>query len=439
MVLDLVSHLRIGKNYSDITILHLEDVHLFGKNHQNKEIRNDLDKQARRQGANYYSISLGKFGWTELLKNWRAKNLDDIDRHTILEQLRGDAGLSEGSLFGLESFALAHYSHFKSRLGHVTTWLNLAPDSKIDFFIGNGKDPITKTLLMMLGDSIHKTRYFEAMETWVPAGNCYLGDFPVHDWENHRKSAERDYRDVDRGEKNATLWTNQRGVTAAVKTVENRISRQLAIFTTSDFEFQYLSKAWKGNSFADQYQGFDHALKMFDPAGKNSIVRVHPNLMSGSFSTQISATARLLKLKRNHKQLRIVWHFQTNNSYVIMLSAEKIVVSSSTIGMEAFLSGKKVFRVGTGRYDSLDCIPHLMESSSEKGFPERGRSLLTYFELNSFPKRTRELKVNHKGTQISHRTKPIYFFQTAWRLRKSLSLRLGQYASRVLVALRDRT
>ena len=196
---------------------------------------------------------------------------------------------------------------------------------------------------------------------------AFLGPHPVHDRESYQAdslkaqnrtfSAIGEWRDHHR-ERMQSKWRFQ-DQTAVYK---------VAVMSSSTFEFMSMPDVWNTGTFKDQYEGFSETLELLDPSGGSSVLRIHPNLQNAPWRVQLSDFKRVRWLKKKHPGLTIVWHFEETDSYAIIRNCEFVVVSISTIGLEAIAMDKKVLAVGSNFYD-LVCNVALQNAHIRR--PER--------------------------------------------------------------------
>ena len=214
----------------------------------------------------------------------------------------------------------------------------------------------------------------------------FLGPHPIHD----RVSYQTDSGEVNRSydESFVQEWRDNHRQQMQSKWGFKKQTDQfkVAIMSSSTFEFISMPDVWNTGVYKDQYEGFSKALRILDPSGEGSIIRIHPNLQNAPWRVQLSDVARVRWLKKNHPNLKIVWHFEESNSYDLVQNSDFVVVSISTIGLEGIAMGKPVLAVGSTFYDivcdvTFDTV-HRRNLNREK---EGAAQILGHLRLLSLP------------------------------------------------------
>lgn len=166
------------------------------------------------------------------------------------------------------------------------------------------------------------------------------------------------------------------------------VGRKNVIFSSSTFEFSGMPDVWSIEHYEDQYEGFSKYLDEEDPSGSETIIRIHPNLCSAPWRLQLSDIQRVTWLKSKHPSLSVVWHWESADSYKLMFEASNVIVSISTIGLEAICLGKRVVAIGPTLYDALamrqmDSWRETFEDISQSQYAVD--QLLSYIRLLSRP------------------------------------------------------
>lgn len=125
---------------------------------------------------------------------------------------------------------------------------------------------------------------------------------------------------------------------------------KLAIFTSSQDELWSLGPQWEGHTWEDQYDAFDAYLSRFGER-LSAVLRVHPNLANKHPRMTKREVQRIAWLANRHPDLEIVDHLSSQSSYEILSWSDAVLVSSSTIGLEAVGSGRPVINSFASYYD----------------------------------------------------------------------------------------
>lgn len=105
-------------------------------------------------------------------------------------------------------------------------------------------------------------------------------------------------------------------------------------FTSSIDEFQGLGSDWDDHPWENQYHAFCTILRLLDPTGQVSTLRVHPNLLSKSKRQIWFELALLQEIAQKFPELRIVGPSSRANSYAMARGSQMNFVSRSTLTLE---------------------------------------------------------------------------------------------------------
>jgi hypothetical protein len=138
--------------------------------------------------------------------------------------------------------------------------------------------------------------------------------------------------------------------------------KQIVIFTTSDDEFLGVSPDWDLPESQSQIEWLTKIAVLATSFQYKVVIRLHPNLRTKSRSLQ-REWSNLRKLKN----VELIKHGESINSYNLINQSDLIISCGSTIAMEAGFLGKPVLSVGSGVYDSL----HAVTKSQDLSFIEK--------------------------------------------------------------------
>lgn len=127
----------------------------------------------------------------------------------------------------------------------------------------------------------------------------------------------------------------------------------VVIFNSSIYEYDTVED-WAWDLFKDEIDALISISKQFEHDERFKFyLRVHPNL-KGEENSQLRELHKLRQM--NLKNLIIIDPNDEIDSYALMRVANKIIVFSSTLGVEACFCGKPAILVGRAIYEDLDCI-----------------------------------------------------------------------------------
>jgi len=160
--------------------------------------------------------------------------------------------------------------------------------------------------------------------------------------------------------------------------------RNISIFTTSEFEFAAISDEWNNPIFADNTRGVMQLIESV--AGRDDVhiyLRMHPNL--------IGLDNRSVRLLRSFEAsgATVLEPESKVCSYTLMAASEKVVVTGSSVGIEAAFRGKPAILAGRCYYGALGST-YLPESFEElvrltlardlPGLPNEGAIMYGYYQ-----------------------------------------------------------
>ncbi len=126
----------------------------------------------------------------------------------------------------------------------------------------------------------------------------------------------------------------------------------VVIFNSSASEYDTIDD-WAWDLFKDEIDALISISKQFEHDDKLKFyLRIHPNLKDKNNSQ----LRELHKLKQmNLKNLEIIDPENNVDSYALMNAANKVIVFSSTIGVESCFWAKPAILIGRAIYEDLDC------------------------------------------------------------------------------------
>lgn len=217
--------------------------------------------------------------------------------------------------------------------------------------VRNGRSPWQVALMM--DEGFRKT--FEVLFYDFPFfwGRDYVfkGQYHVHDRVNYQLAALAEHSTHDLGLLDKWAATHKVFMREKWDFNTHESLRKNLILTSSTFEFNSMPDIWSYDDGRDQYDRFSQFLDEKDSTGKETTLRVHPNLRNAPWRIQLEDWRRIKQIKERHPDLLVHMHFDTQDTYALMENAETVVVSISTAGLEAIARGKKVVAVNPTFYD----------------------------------------------------------------------------------------
>jgi hypothetical protein len=129
----------------------------------------------------------------------------------------------------------------------------------------------------------------------------------------------------------------------------------IAIFNSTIDEYAAVD-GWENLIyFPDETQGLKEILESFKKEESYRFyLRVHPNMRTLSRSS--SQLFDIENLSKCYTNLFVIWPEDVVDSYELMLSCNKVITFSSTIGIESAYWQKPTILAGHALYENLDCI-----------------------------------------------------------------------------------
>lgn len=143
----------------------------------------------------------------------------------------------------------------------------------------------------------------------------------------------------------------------------------ILFFTSSRDELIGLGEQWTQFGWENQYQAFSAIGRVMRPLGFKTVLRVHPNLVNKSSKELQREFLALYELRREGFQ--IIGPEDSANSYDLASRATAVVVSSSTIGIEALALGVPVIVTANSYYDNLPSLILARRDSNLSSIPSK--------------------------------------------------------------------
>lgn len=123
----------------------------------------------------------------------------------------------------------------------------------------------------------------------------------------------------------------------------------IAIYNSSEDEYVGF-KEYYNELFKRELDLFENIIKLSKNKNIHYYLRVHPNL-KGLNNSQIRA---IKSIKGKYNNLTVIDADSDISTYDLMKACDKIIVTTSTVGLEANFLGKVVISLGVSYYDSLN-------------------------------------------------------------------------------------
>lgn len=128
-------------------------------------------------------------------------------------------------------------------------------------------------------------------------------------------------------------------------------------FSSSTEEFYSVYPPRKGLD-VDQYARFSQIIDKILKVNKSAVLglRLHPNLLNKRLSQQRDELRKIYALQVRYPQLIVFGPQSPSNSYKLVSNSKLVVVSASTIGLEALYLGKPLIMVSETRFSYLPSV-----------------------------------------------------------------------------------
>jgi hypothetical protein len=262
----------------------------------------------------------------------------------------------------------------------------------------NGRLPHQRALLAYCKLNGVKHLVIESNLYWK--SHYWARPYPPHDRESLQKEADPRKTQLDTAQRTlANKWfLDQASPQSKINEFTKRFQmprkkinirkqtlapKKAVIFTSSTDEFVGLGEYWPWTGWNSQYESFSHIAKILIDLGYSITLRIHPNLQNKSLRAIREEYSQLTRFFQEC-ELIIIGPQSSVNSYDLVDSAEVVVVSGSTIGLEALHNDKKVIVTESSIYDMLPGVLKINPKTARNsiiGFltatPIRGQSIAT--------------------------------------------------------------
>ena len=259
--------------------------------------------------------------------------------------LTSQINLSESIYSILQQYPIAEMHVYNGRWADVRPMYDIAKAKGINIQV-----------LEALNDGV-RTYYKEIYYNVLPQNLKFRTDNINKVWSDSKYSDEEKQKLTNSffiKRRNAEV-TNDRNVYTTGQTTgllpENwdETKKNVVIFNSSEDEFVALGKEYDSHSiFENQEEGIDFIVSnLKNHRNMHFYLRVHPNLTKVPYGYH----KRLLKLGDKYPNLTVIPGDSKISTYTLIDKAEKIIVFSSTVGVEASYWGKPVILLaGAGYY-----------------------------------------------------------------------------------------
>lgn len=235
----------------------------------------------------------------------------------------------------------------------------LAKNNVVEVSIPNGRLYLHSVVLRVLSGFEVRVSYTEVPYFDPSRATYYLESFPIHDRKSFAISRkppvagfpdfqdEREWFLARRENKAANRFVRQQKLGLPRELQVD----QLALFATSSpDEFLAVGEGDWAHTWSDQYEAFGSVMSKL-PDYLVPVLRLHPNLAFKSRMEFKSEIERARDLKAKFPALKVIGPTSGLSTYDLVDSAQIVVVSQSTIGLEAASQGKRVINVMPTSWD----------------------------------------------------------------------------------------
>ena len=206
--------------------------------------------------------------------------------------------------------------------------------------------------------------------------------------------------------------------------------KQIVIFTTSDDEFLGISPDWDLPESQSQIEWLTKIAMLAISFEYKVVIRLHPNLRTKSRSLQ-REWSNLRKLKN----VELIKHNESINSYNLINQSDLIISCGSTIAMEAGFLGKPVLSVGSGIYDCLHAVTKsqdlifiekvFIEANFDSIKPNKSQiEVYGFTEMNKFDNSEEDISLLKASSELNF-FKPSIFNRIISRIYRDIVYRFS--------------
>ena len=178
----------------------------------------------------------------------------------------------------------------------------------------------------------------------------------------------------------------------------------IAIFNSTIDEYAAV-EGWENTIyFPDETSGIKQIVDSFQNNDKfRFYLRVHPNMRKLPKTT--SQLADLILLSEQYTNLYIIWPEEEIDSYELMISCNKVITFSSTIGIESAYWGKPTIIAGHSLYEKLECVYR----------PKTHDELINLVQNIELPPLNGELALKYAYRELNHGIDFKYFKEIGFK------------------------
>lgn len=235
---------------------------------------------------------------------------------------------------------------------------DLAPDLVL---VANGRYPHQKALEIAASDAGRAVRFYERGFT---SRGVFFQNFPIHDRFSLQSAASKRGHGLSSQVLNETKedWLRLRRTDRnpfykngkELEKFSGGDGLSVAIFPSSSDEYAVLP-GWSRHAFPNQFEGFRSWLVAHAEEVKRVSIRIHPNSLGKPISYVLRELAECRKTQKWCQSVGIKTEIFSAivpvDSYEVVREADHILVSNSTIGLEALLMDRPVTTLWDTSYD----------------------------------------------------------------------------------------
>lgn len=266
----------------------------------------------------------------------------------------------------------------------------LQPESGDLVVIPNGRHPWETEIEKWSSTLFIETWFYESS---LINDRVFLAKYKPTDLKAH-ESAFKSFSESEEHAGLTEIWLTERGAFHRRSTDVERFKQVL--FTSSSDEFWALPQEWHSSEWNSQYEAFDTLLSKTDPGGKQSAIRIHPNLLNKSIKQLLREDKAVSDLLRNHPFLTVIPPHSKTSSYNLVDKANLVVTTLSTIGLEAAAMGKTVVLTTVSHYSNALDLPvissrleaqsgRLTKIQSDSKMKKKAGAYLAFLRNSSIP------------------------------------------------------
>jgi len=295
----------------------------------------------RREFSSSESVKIG-IAIRSTIMSWHSRGTKKNSRRGLIEILISRR---------LSSQALRVFSLTKDLLSEF---------SPTSVFVENGRFALPHATYLAAQSSQVKVLFYEASQS---DRSVYMHYFRVHDRIEMQKNALESTSSLPNSLVNviASDFMQKQAKNNSFKSLWSASEdawkgprESLALFATSSSDENYsMDLDWNEASWESQYEAFQAIWNQLKPLNLTPVLRIHPNMLNKRPSAARTEIREIKRFQSRNPEFQLVWPQSPVSTDSLISFANVVVVSNSTVGLEASLKGVPVICADSCAYDLI--------------------------------------------------------------------------------------